>query len=217
MIIKMSMRLFFKTKTNRRGSALMELAIFGSIALAALGFFIRTLATEFGAIRAAQEAFRLCLYHAGEDNDNFPYESRAVGGYLQIAVPSVSVGSWDLSVSDAARGCYAEWGKYLTMGVAQGACNGKGTARFFGAGSNSTFFPHSAACGRGPLDTRSTISNISKSTTDQTTIGGTTHGTALVDFNGTVSTTMISGSISSGVSTGGATGPAIVEGSTSAP
>ncbi len=204
-------------RMGSRGTALMELAIFGAIALSALGFFLRTLASEFGTIHATQDAFRLCLFHAAEDNGVGPYEARSVGGYLQLAVPSVSLQSWDVSANEVRRSCFVEWGSHLTMSNADGPCAaGKGDPIFFGySGGNGASFKYSdVPCDRMPLDERSTISNKSAALTEQTTSGGTTTGTATPSGCSTLTTTLLDGStVKHGVCYGGES----IVGSTSAP
>ena len=174
----------------------MELAIFGAIALGALGFFLRTLASEFGAIRATQEAFRLCLHHAAEDNGNFPYEARGVAGFLQIGVPSVSLQSWDISAGDAHRSCFVEWGSHLTMSNAPGPCtSGKGEPFYFGysGGSSTSWKQSEGPCVATALDRESTITNVSQSVIEQRTGGGTTTGTVTPTGCATLSTEMAGG------------------------
>ena len=212
--------IFIPRLRSRRGTSLTELAIFGGIALGALGFLIRTFASELGTVRASQRAFRLCLRHAGADNLGAPYEARAVSGYLQIATPNVTLGSWDMSAGDAKRGCFVEWGPHLTMSTAPAECTpGPGEARVFGySGNNGTWFFHSKACGPPgsnlPLDSERLITTRSGATTTQSTVlPRITTGTAISSGRSTLSTTLISGATVShtvaygGDVTGGTTAP----------
>ena len=184
---------------KRQGNALLETAIFGAVAIGVLGFFLRTLSLEFGAIKARQQAFRLCLAHAGDDNGSYPYEPRAVSGFVQDAVPQPSLGSWETSSTDKRAGCYAEWGQQLTMGVSPSPMNcarDPGAPFWFGYSGDQVgrFYGH---CGPGnPIDRSGHIESFTSSTAHQHTVAdavGTTRGSVSLDNETKLSTTLLSG------------------------
>ncbi len=178
-----------------RGSAILELAIFGAITIGFLGFFLRALAMQSGTVRASQQAFRACLAHAAIDNKNVPYEARAITGYAQVATPQPSLGSWEASATDSRGGCFVEWGRQLTMSLARNYC-GSGTGDPYGVVYSGTSgvstFTHSANCNNAAIDTTTTVGwseALMNTTIEHDTSNKVTTAKAIISSNVTLSTT----------------------------